>query len=94
MKRILILISMFMLSISLIGCAPSAEYANEGHISHHKSIQIGERTFIQLKDDLIDFSVYVDEQTRVVYAYSHKTCMFSVIIDADGKPMLYEGEIE
>lgn len=94
MKKISIFINMFILSISLIGCAPSAEYTNEGRISHHKTIQIGERTFIPLNDDLIDFAVYVDEKTRVVYTYSSKTCMFSVLIDADGKPMLYEGELE
>lgn len=92
-NKLLIFISLLMLSISLVGCS-SSEVEEGNYVSHYRALQIGDRTFIPLKDTSSNSGIYVDVETRVQYLYSYNMNMFTPLLDSDGKPILYEGELK
>lgn len=102
-KKLLIFLSLLMLSISLVGCGsddPEPEYVNGNEVVH-----FGNRTFLKIPtyedgEDvhimLEDVFLFVDTETSVQYLYldGYRRAVMEVIVDADGKPILYEGELE
>lgn len=92
-KKLLILLCSLLLRVSLVGCGNSDK-------KEYKYRSIGDRTFfiISCNNPGNCWDIYVDTETRVQYmiingdlSYSSST---SVLVDAEGKPILYEGEIE
>lgn len=89
MKKIKLLLCSLLLSVSLTGCNN-----NTGD-----QITIADRPFIIVsKADmrLGEYYLLVDKETRVQYLMnsSSYTSGITVLVDADGKPILYEGDVE
>lgn len=89
MKKLSIILCCLLLSISLIGCGKDEEKSN--------FISVGNRTFYVISSDeqYVAWDIYVDTETKVQYIYfrgdnSYCSAM-SILVDADGKPILYEG---
>ena len=96
MKKIKMLLCGLLLSISLMGCSGvNGEYLEPTS----KSTMIGEQEFLIIEghsEEIGDYYIYVDKETRVQYLCSigSYNSGFVVLIDADGKPILYEGTID
>lgn len=60
-----------------------------------ESSAVTEERFIYIGDGIGISDVYYDRETRVQYLYhSHYQtgAFFTVLLDAEGKPLLYQGE--
>ena len=94
MKKLSIILCCLLLSISLTGCGDKDE---EGSM---KEIIIGDRTFIEIYDEFTtnfgEFRILVDKETKVQYLRDsgYQQGGLEVLVDADGKPILYEGSLE
>ena len=93
MRKLRLIFCGLMLSVALVGCGGSKS-ENNGM----KYEIIGNRTFLVI-DTSTGFSnvhlIYVDKETKVQYLMfegGHWGIM-SVLLDADGKPILYDGEV-
>lgn len=90
-KKLSILICSLLLSVSLVGCGSES---NNG-----KYEILGNRTYLIIDYtalDNISHKILVDTETKVQYLYitnGHAGGM-SVLVDAEGKPILYEGDLE
>lgn len=96
MRKIKSLICLLLLSLSLVGCVKDSYEDNSDSVGE---VTIAGRNFksIQGRDD--DFGWYeilVDKETKVQYLFNEENHQggLVVIVDADGKPILYEGEVE
>lgn len=85
MKKILSLILCLMLSCSLVGCG------QEGDIEFK---MINNRPFmrIELAEGDILF-VDITEKTQYLMCYENAIAGMTLLVDSEGKPLLYEGEI-
>lgn len=64
------------------------------HSHDHELIEIGHKTFMIMESDGRNH-IYVDLTTGVQYIYLNtgpRRGGLTVIVDADGKPILYDGE--
>lgn len=80
----LIISLLIMLGILLIG--PLIKDIKENNV-----IAAEEKRFVGIKYRPGYFQIVYDKQTKVEYAIS-KDGIFTLLVDADGKPLLYEGE--
>ena len=93
MKKLRLLICLLLLSISLVGCGGKEEESM-------KEIIIGDRTFIEIYDEFAtnfgECGILVDKETKVQYLHDsgYQQGGLEVLVDADGKPILYEGNFE
>lgn len=93
MKKLRLIFCLLLLSISLAGCGGKNEEST-------KEINLGDRTFIAIYDEYAtyfgDYRILVDKETKVQYLYSNGYHQggLEVLVDADGKPILYEGSLE
>lgn len=78
MKKIIILLLMMVLLFT--GCNVSSE--EEAYCDN----------FICVEHDSV-YSIYVDKNTMVMY-WSKRNSGITVILNADGTPMLWDGELE
>ena len=87
-KKLLIFLSLLMLSISLVGCKVNLKKEQVRLVNGHYF-------YIIRSTDLSDFWInYVDMDTRVQYIMfdtEYQSCI-TVLVDSEGKPILYEGE--
>lgn len=87
MKKFIV---MLMLAVMLVGCGNSSESdARDGEKSNQKR-------FVPVEIDW-SYEIVVDRETRVMYAisngtYNHGT--FTVMVDENGKPLIWEGDLE
>lgn len=91
MKKVKLMLCGILLSISLAGCSAIDTAEAEAEPNY---ISAGGRTFVKVPGD--NGFLLVDKDTKVqylVYGYSERRSM-AVIVDSDGKPILYEGEVE
>lgn len=90
-NKLLIFLSLLMLSISLVGCGSDSSPED---ISNQEYVLTGGRVFVRMDYD--DGYLLVDRETRVQYfTYGFlKNRSMSILVDADGKPILYEGELK
>lgn len=85
-----------LLSISLAGCGKDSYQDNEDFI---REVNIAGRSFKYIPGNIKGFGKYailVDKETKVQYLWDsdyHHGGMV-VLVDADGKPILYEGSFE
>ena len=90
MNKIKLIICCLLLSISLVGCGDDRSY--------YKEIN-GRRFLVIESDESINnkyWELFVDVETKVQYVKFEGGYQgpMSVLVDADGKPILYEGEVE
>ena len=85
MKK-LILLCCLLLSISLVGCSdkPNDDVIDARETDRFITIYLGNGDY-----------VYVDKETGVQYLYIYNGSAgdVEVLLNADGKPILYEGEL-
>lgn len=89
MKKILILLCSLLLSVSLVGCGYDRK------INEPEYELYGGRLFYVI--DTNDFGyLIVDPETRVQYIQisSSQFARMITLVDAEGKPILYEGDLE
>lgn len=98
-KNIRFILCCLLLSISLAGCAPGDDVVRND--KGYQVVSIGNRNFVKIEtgesDSYFDYAfIYVDIETNVQYLLvdGYNMCAMEVIVDADGKPILYEGEID
>lgn len=87
MKKIFAVLATLMLSITLVGC--SANPAETTYTDDAPS-----RFVIVEQSDL--WKVVVDQETKVMYTVSwgyQNSGTFTMLVDSDGTPLLYEGEL-
>lgn len=87
MKRIAVLvITVFLLIISMTGCV-----SDSGNIQYSVCDDV---TMVMVADGS-RFSIYVHKETRVMYIgdTGYNQGSLTVMIDEDGKPLLWEGEL-
>lgn len=83
-KKLLTFLCCTMLSISLVGC-DNSRVIDESESHKFQSIYLGNQDYI-----------FVDKETRVQYLFVKNAygAGMTVLVDADGKPILYEGEFK
>ena len=82
MKKILCLVIIVTMLLTCVGCSTTLEDE-----SHKTSM------FIRVEQEMLNgssYSVVYHKETKVMYAVSY-TAAFTVMLDADGKPLLWEG---
>lgn len=87
MKKIFALLATLMLSVTLAGCS-----ANPAETTYTEDVP--SRFVIIEQSDL--WKVVVDQETKVIYTVSSGTYNcgnFTMLVDSDGTPLLYEGEL-
>ena len=85
--RLIIISLLIMLGILFIGPLLDA-------IKENKVMAVGEKRFALVSDEIY-FHIYYDRKTKVMYAVScsqYNRGNVVLLVDADGKPLLYEGE--
>ena len=83
MKRI---IAIVLILLMLAGCTKTEKVKEQSLVSRFLTVEATG-----------SWRVVVDRETRVLYAVSFGTYnrgVFTVLVDADGKPLLWEGEID
>lgn len=82
MKKIIISLILTVMLAMLTGCADSVAET--------------EKRFVKISDEgTFGINVYYDKQTKVEYAMKNNGnggTSLSLLVDAEGKPLLYEGE--
>ena len=86
MKKILSLILCLMLSCSLVGCGEIVD----GDIRFETVIG---RPFMVIRVGLDDLYVDINERTQYVQFRDTIDAGLTLLVDSEGKPILYEGEI-
>lgn len=87
MKKIFAVLATLMLSVTLVGCS-----ANPAERTYTDDIP--SRFMIIEQSDL--WQVVVDQETKVMYTVSDSSYNrgnFTMLVDSDGTPLLYEGEL-
>lgn len=93
MKKLRLIFCGLMLSVALIGCG------NGGDVYDVDYTTISGRTFKVITEDtgipLTTRAIYIDVDTKVQYIRFNSGYFgsMSVLVDADGKPILYDGEV-
>lgn len=101
MKKLFIFMMCLMLSFSLTGCSKYDVDGTDWNGNSGKFTDCADgdilfrfHTFRLDNDDYL----YVDKETRVQYLFINNGNSYGsgcvVLVDADGKPILYEGELE
>ena len=91
MKKILSLIVCLMLSSSLVGCGSS-----ESVSSNIKITTISGRPFMEIElENYRKILVDINERTQylIIGTMSHYGNGIELLVDSEGKPLLYKGEI-
>ena len=87
MKKTFAVLATLMLSVTLMGCS-----ANPAERTYTDDVP--SRFVIIEQSDL--WAVAVDQETKVMYAVSagsYNYGNFTMLVDSDGTPLLYEGEL-
>ena len=87
-KKILCLVLIVMMLLTCVGCGSDMETVQDT-----KEETISKSMFIQIEDG-INYKVVYHKETKVMYTISdgyYNTGTFTVMLDADGKPLLWEG---
>lgn len=83
--RILLIIMLLITPIAITGCEESVEDNVEVHNANE---------FIKIEDNGIYIIVHKDTRVMYMFVNAYKKGGLVVMVDAEGKPLLYEGEID
>ena len=83
--RILLIIMRLITTIAITGCEESVE----DNVEVHYAIE-----FIKIEDNGIYIIVHKDTRVMYMFVNAYKKGGLVVMVDAEGKPLLYEGEID
>ena len=88
MKKILSLILCLMLSCSLVGCGSEGD-------SNIKFRMVNGRPFMDINIEAGDhILIDINERTQYLMYYDYgRMSGMTLLVDSEGKPLLYEGEI-
>lgn len=97
-KKIFISLLICLFPILLFaGCSSTQSNTENGNSQWNV---IDEVTFVKITDNVkngVDygFEIYVHKETKVMYIFyhSHYQCGLSVLLNSDGTPKLWEGEL-
>lgn len=94
-KKLLILLCSLLLSVSLVGCGSENKSENEKNITT-EYVTFADREYLLVTHEDEFGHVYVDVETKVQYLHIGRGqySTMTILIDADGKPILYEGKLE
>ena len=87
MKKIFAVLATLMLGVTIAGCSPNP--AETTYVD-----DVPSRFVIIEKSG--NWSVVADQETKVMYAVSagsYNYGTFTMLVDSDGTPLLYEGEL-
>lgn len=87
MKKIFAVLATLMLGVTIAGCSPNP--AETTYVDDTPS-----RFVIIERSD--NWYIVVDQETKVMYAVSsgsYNYGSFTMLVDSDGTPLLYEGEL-
>lgn len=86
-KKLLILLCSLLLSVSLVGCGDPESVSNP-------TIKYGSR-FLDINTGKYT-CIIIDKETKVQYLYAGYGSAggLTILVDAEGKPILYEGNLE
>ena len=83
-KNLLFLLVVILLAIGVTSCAPTQ---TSSEVEKHTSSR-----FVRIEHNTAAYNVVYDKETRVMYAVSagpHNYGHFTLLVDAEGKPLLY-----
>lgn len=83
MKKILCLVLAVMVLLTCVGCSTVPKEGVDEETS----------MFVQVEDGSLmgyHYTIVYHKETKVMYAVSYEN-IFAVMLDADGKPLLWEG---
>lgn len=83
-RKLLAIILALAMMLALVGCDEELRPPN---------VSKSDGSIFVIVEDGNYVDVYVHKETRVMYAYSPYSGGFVVMIDADGKPLLWGGEL-
>ena len=90
-KKLFCLLLLLVLPVCLLftGCSKTAQSSNTG-----EEFIVGDIILVKIVKTS-NFSIFVDKNTRVMYLYNTTNYQggLTVMLDADGKPLIYEGEL-
>ena len=90
-KKLFCLLLILVLPVCLLftGCFKTAQSSSTG-----EEFIVGDIILVKIAKTS-NFSIFVDKNTRVMYLYNTTNYQggLTVMLDADGKPLLYEGEL-
>ena len=86
MKKILCLVIAIMLMLTCVGCAEMETVQETQQQTSKKSM------FVLIESNVLwnKYNIVYHKETKVMYAVGNDT-VFTVMLDADGKPLLWEG---
>lgn len=80
LKLILVMVLVLIIPFGLVGCKNNVK-------------RIKESRFIIVEEYNNRYYIWVDKETKVCYLQSYYHSGLTVLVDENGKPILYEGEI-
>ena len=88
-KRILCLLIVIFILITCVGCG-----SNIATVEDIKSKEDFSSMFVIIESDHLwsEYNIVYHKETKVMYAVSCNT-VFTVMVDADGEPLLYEEDL-
>ena len=91
MKKLIAIILCAVLCLGLVGCSVPANATNDTKEEETESLP---RMVVVFDKNYI--RIYVDTETRVMYAtyVSNVGAAMTIMVDPDGKPLLWEGELK
>ncbi len=91
MKKIICCILSFVMVFSFVGCKNN----NQEEKTQNTTIEIANNMeFVLIKNERYIFDLLVHKQTKVIYLFvngANKSAL-EVLVDENGKPILWEGE--
>ena len=96
-KKILIILLALIIPICLLfsGCGTKADDYKANDSERFVIVERVQKNFRDSSGNPVDFFIMVDKETRIMYFMVSGNYYFDMetIVDKDGKPLLYEGEL-
>ena len=88
MKKLICCILIFVLAFTFVGCTKQTENGNS-------LFKVCENVSMVAVESTLDFVIYVHKETKVMYLYENRYNRggITIMLDENGKPLLWEGEI-
>lgn len=89
MKKILCLIIAIVLMLTCVGCGDIQMES----VHDQKPAEMNSSMFVLIEENVLFYNIVYHKETKVMYAVStgsYNCGTFTVMLDADGKPLLWE----